>query len=70
MRTCTITRSISVKTLATVQKDQQKNHDLSHSQVYPLLTSLLAASVSSASLLVDEDCFLKNWNNMAIPLNR
>ena len=56
-------------TLATVQQDQQKNHDLSHFQVYPLLTSLLAASGSSALLLVGEDCFLKNWNNMVIPLN-
>ena len=53
-------------TLATVQQDQQKNHDLSYSQVYPLF---LAASGSSALLLVGEDCFLKNWNNMAIPLN-
>ena len=46
-----------------------KYHDLSHSQVYPLVTSLLAASGISASLFVSEDCFLKNWNNMAIPLN-
>ena len=33
-------------------QDQQKNHALSHSQVYSLLTSLVTASGSSGSLLV------------------
>ena len=32
---------------------------MSHSQLYPLLTSLVTASGSPASLLVGEDCFLK-----------
>ena len=35
-----------------------------------LLASLVTASGSSASLLVEKDCFLKNLNNVAISLDR
>ena len=66
----TVSRTMSFKTLATVQQDQQKNHDLSHSQVYPLLTHLVTASGSLILLLVGDDSFLKNLNNVAIPPNR